>query len=122
MYYDSTFFNKLSELHKEKFDWKSNNCGLFVARVFNYIHHKDYESIFSGEYHDELSAFKYVKSKGGWDSILKSCGLKEREDSKILIGDVVLCENAIGIFDGTNGLFAGGAIRRRNKLTHAYYL
>ena len=122
MHFDSTFHHKLSELHRAQFDWKKNNCGLFVARVFKYIHNQDFESKFSGDYHDAISGFKYVKNKGGWDSILKSCGLRERENNKIFIGDVVICENAIGVYDGTNGLFAGGAIRRRNKLTHAYYL
>ena len=122
MTFDSSFYNKLQELHQQKFDWKTNNCGLFVAEIYKSIYNKDFASMFSGDYNDEQSAFDYVKSKGGWDNILTSCGLKKRTENTIYVGDVVLCENAIGIFDGTNALFAGKAFRRRNKITDAYYL
>lgn len=122
MNFDSSFYKKLQELHQKKFDWKTNNCGLFVAEVYKTIHNKDFASLFNGDYNDEKSGFEYIQNKGGWDTVLKSCGLSKREDGIILMCDVVLCEKAIGIFDGTNALFAGGAYRRRNKITDAYYL
>jgi len=122
MTFDSSFYNKLQELHQKEFCWKTNNCGLFVAEVYKNIHNRDFASEFAGDYYDEESAYKYIEYKGGWDNILKSCGLKKREDGVICIGDVVLCEKAIGIFDGTNAIFAGKAFRRRNKITDAYYI
>jgi hypothetical protein len=122
MTFDSSFYNKLQELHQKKFDWKTNNCGLFVAEIYKAIYNRDFANMFAGDYYDKESAYKYVETKGGWDNILKSAGLSKREDGTILIGDVVLCEEAIGIFDGTNAIFAGKAFRRRNKITDAYYL
>ena len=35
-------------------------------------------------------------------------------------GDVVICENAIGIYDGTKGLFAGGSFRNKGRITDCY--
>ena len=71
---------------------------------------------------DEKTNSLLITSKGGWHNILTSAGFVKRNDRAMYAGDVVICENAIGIFDGTNGLFAGRAIRRRNKLTDSYYL
>jgi hypothetical protein len=122
MNFDSSFYNKIQELHQIKFDWKTNNCGLFAAEIYKFLYKKDFSKDFSGDYYDEVSAFQFIENKGGWDNILKSCGLKKRQDGIICIGDVVLCEKAIGIFDGTNALFAGKAFRRRNKITDAYYI
>jgi hypothetical protein len=52
---------------------------------------------------------------------LSSAGFSKREDNAIYVGDVVIAENAIGIFDGNKALFAGGAFRDRNKITSVYY-
>ena len=122
MNFDSSFYNKLSELHNKKFDWKTNNCGLFVGEVLKLMYNRDFNHTFMSDYSDEKSAFDYIQNKGGWHSVLSSVGLKKRENDTICVGDVVICEKAIGIFDGNNALFAGGAFRRRNKITEAYYI
>lgn len=119
---DSTYHKAVDEQMRVPFDWKTNNCGLFVANIYSKITGKDYVSMFKGDYVDEKSAFQYVKDNGGWEKILINAGFTKREDGNIQRGDVIVCENAIGIFDGRFGLFAGGAYRRRNKIEAAYYL
>ena len=122
MIFDSKFYNKLAALHSKDFDITTNNCGLFVGAVYKEIYNIDLLSSFSIVYSNEAEAFEYIKSRGGWDTILTELNFKKRLDDHIHIMDIVICENAIGIFDGTNGLFAGRATRRRNKLTDSYYL
>jgi len=121
MYIDHTFYNKLEQLHKEKFDWKTNNCGFFVGKMLEYMYKKDFLSEFSGKCTDEKTSFDLINQKGGWDNVLNEAGLVKRQDKSIYVGDVVLCENAIGIYDGTKALFAGGAFRRKAAITSAYY-
>lgn len=119
---DGEYYKAVSEQRSKPFDWKTNNCGLFVANIYSKITGKDYVSMFKGDYVDEKSAFEYVKNQGGWQNILVNAGFIKREEGNIQRGDVILCENAIGIFDGRFGLFAGGAYRRRNKIEAAYYI
>lgn len=118
---NSEFYNILQEYHGVPFDWKTNNCGLFVAKIYTRLYNKDFVSMFTADYDDEKSAFEYLNSKGGYDAILLSLGFEKRQDGKIFAGDIVVCENAIGIYDGGIGLFAGSAYRRRAKLESAYY-
>ena len=117
---DSRLYKALIECHNIPFDWKTNNCGLFVANVFNKLYGIDIANGLRGQYEDEKSAFQFVKNLGGWDIILTSKGFVRRKNDAIYIGDVVISENALGIFDGYRGLFAGGVFRERNKITDAY--
>jgi len=85
------------------------------------MYKKDFLSDFSGKCTDEKTSFDLINQKGGWESVLNEAGLVKRQDKSIFVGDVVLCENAIGIYDGTKALFAGGAFRRKASITSAYY-
>jgi len=118
---DSSFYNKLEELHKAKFDWEKNNCGFFVGYMLQFMYGKDFLSDFIGKCKDEKSAFRLIEEKGGWHSVLTSAGLIKRNSSVIQAGDVVISDRAIGIYDGRKGLFAGGAFRNRERITDAYY-
>jgi hypothetical protein len=121
MYIDSTFYTKLSELHKEKFDWSKNNCGFFVGKMLKHMYGKDFLSEYIDKCVDEKASWRLIFQKGGWHGVLSSAGFSKREDNAIYVGDVVIAENAIGIFDGNKALFAGGAFRDRNKITSVYY-
>jgi hypothetical protein len=76
---------------------------------------------FKGKVKDEDTNANLIKSKGGWHTVLSTAGFAKRNDTAIYAGDVVLCENAIGIYDGTKALFAGGAFRSKDKITDVYY-
>jgi hypothetical protein len=117
---DSRLYKALAECHSIPFDWKTNNCGLFVANVFSKLYDIDIAEGLRGQYDDEASAFEFIKSLGGWDVILTNRGFVKRQKGRIYPGDVVISENALGIYDGYRGLFAGGAFRERNKITDAY--
>ena len=119
---DSKFFSVLEAEHKIQFDWTKNNCGLFVARVYKQITGYDYESLFVGNYNDKYSAFDYIKQKGGYEKILTDLGFSKRSNNIIHTGDIVICQNAIGIYDGNKGLFAGGVFRQRNRIKAAYFI
>ncbi len=120
-YIDSTFYKKLEELHKQQFDWKTNNCGLFVGRMLQFLYKKDFVKDFIGKCLDEKTSFKLIEEKGGWHNVLTSAGLVKRQDKTLFPGDVVICENAIGISDGFNGFFAGGKLRSKNQITDVYF-
>jgi hypothetical protein len=121
MYIDHTFYNKLQELHTQKFDWQTNNCGFFVGKMLQFMYKKDFLIDFADKCTDEKTSFALIEQKGGWNKVLNDAGLVKREDKSIYVGDVVLCENAIGIYDGTKALFAGGVFRRKPAITSAYY-
>ena len=118
---DSTFYKTIEQYYKQPFNWKTHNCGLFVGKVYTKMYNKDFVTPFMGYYNDESSARQYVEDNGGWDTMLKTNGFIKRENNSMTAGDVVVCDNAIGIYDGNLGLFAGGAYRRRSKLKTAYY-
>ncbi len=121
MYIDNTFYHKLQELHMQEFDWKNNNCGFFVGKMLQFMYKKDFLKDFADKCTDEKTSFDLIQAKGGWHKVLTDAGLVKRKDNAIYVGDVVLCENAIGIYDGTKALFAGGAFRRKTAITSAYY-
>lgn len=118
---DTLFYNTLLEHHKQPFDWKTNNCGLFVAKIYSKLLNKDFVSDFDGDYHDKETAFDYIKAKGGWENILCNAGFAKRTGKDIHAGDIVICENAIGVYDGFKGLFAGGAVRKYSRIESAYH-
>jgi len=122
MYIDSSFYNKLSQLHNVKFDWQTNNCGMFVGKMLQFMYGKDFLSEYVDKCLDEKTSWKLIYQKGGWHNILVNAGFTKRTDNAIYVGDVVISDNnAIGIYDGSKGLFAGGAFRDRNKITSVYY-
>lgn len=122
MYIDSSFYSKLSELHNVKFDWQTNNCGMFVGKMLQFMYGKDFLSDYVGKCLDEKTSWKLIYQKGGWHNILTNAGFTKRTDNAIYVGDVVISDiNAIGIYDGSKALFAGGAFRDRNKITSVYY-
>jgi hypothetical protein len=118
---DSSFYKKLEELHGKKFDWGTNNCGFFVGYMLQFMHGKDFLREFVDKCTDKETSFNLIKQKGGWHKVLSDAGLVKRQDDAMHVGDVVICENAIGIFDGYKGLFAGGVFRSREKITDVYY-
>jgi hypothetical protein len=120
-YIDSTFYSKLEKLHKIKFDWRTNCCGFFVGKVLEHIHKKDFLAEFRDKVKDEQTNWDLIKSKGGWHSVLINSGFVKRNDKIMYPGDVVICENAIGISDGYKGLFSGGTFRSRTEITDVYY-
>lgn len=121
MYIDSSFYNKLSELHRVKFNWATNNCGYFVGKMLKYMYNKDFLAEFDGKCIDQKSSLNIVSQNGGWYAILTKAGFSKRTDKAVYVGDVVICENAIGIYDGTKALFAGGTFRTKDKITDVYY-
>ena len=121
MYIDHTFYNKLQELHNTKFNWRTNCCGVFVGKMLEFMYKKDFLSEFKDKLKDEKTNADLIQSKGGWHKILTDVGFVQRTDGSMYVGDVVICENAIGIYDGTKGLFAGGAFRSRGTITNVYH-
>ena len=120
MYIDSTFYNKLQELHRLPFDWETHNCGLFTAKMLEFMYNKDFSSDFVGKCTSKEAAFALIAEKGGWHNVLVSAGFVKRTDDSMYAGDVVLCENALGISDGYKGLFAGRVFRSRDKIEAVY--
>jgi hypothetical protein len=118
---DSTFYKKLEELHRRKFDWSTNNCGFFVGYMLNFMYGKDFLSEFKNKCSDKDSAFSLIEQRGGWHKVLTDAGFIKRQDKSMFPGDVVIADNAIGMSDGYKGLFAGGAFRPREKITDVYY-
>ena len=121
MYIDSSFHNKLHELHVKPFDWTTNNCGIFVGHMLEHMYSKDFLSSYLDKCIDETSSMQIISDAGGWDNILASAGFEKRTDDTIHVGDVVLAENGIGIWDGSKGLFAGRAFRRRDNIASTYF-
>lgn len=120
MYIDSSFYNKLQELHAIKFNWRTNCCGTFVGKMLEHMYQKDFLSEFKDKLKDEKTNSLLIASKGGWHNILTNVGFVKRNDRAMYAGDVVVCENAIGIYDGTKGLFAGGSFRNKGRITDCY--
>jgi hypothetical protein len=108
-------------LQKNQFDWKTNNCGLFVGRMLEFLYKKNFVRDFIGKCLDEKTSFKLIEEKGGWHNVLTSAGFVKRQDKTLFPGDVVISENAIGISDGFNGFFAGGKLRSKNQITDVYF-
>ena len=121
MYIDSTFYKKLEELHKRKFDWQTNNCGFFVGYMLQFMYGKDFLRDFIDKCKDKETSFDLIKQRGGWHNVLTNAGFTKRQDNSMYAGDVVISENAIGISDGIKGLFAGGTYRSKEKITDVYY-
>jgi hypothetical protein len=118
---DSTFFKIVEEEHSKKFDWETNNCGLFIGHILSRIYNKDFTTGLTGAYTDKDSAFAFIQNLGGWDKILTDRGFIKRTDDKLHRGDVVVAENALGIWVGKRAFFAGGAVRERAKIEAVYY-
>ncbi len=119
---ESKFFNAILKYHPEPFDWANNNCGQFVGKVYGDVLERDFVSGLSGSYTDKLSAFHFLHEQGGWDGILTNLGFVRRPEGKLVRGDVVVVENALGLWVGDKALYAGGAYKKRNEVTAAYYL
>lgn len=118
---NSSFYKKLEELHKRKFDWSTNNCGFFVGYMLNFMYGKDFLSEFKDKCKDKETSFSLIMQKGGWHKVLTDAGLVKREDKSMFAGDVVISDNAVGMSDGYRGLFAGGAFKTREEITDVYY-
>lgn len=118
---DSKFFKIVDEEFSKPFDWQTNNCGLFVGRIYSRIYGKDFTKGLKGRYKDEKGAWKFIKRKGGWEKVLPNLGLEEKSVTQLKRGDVVIADNALGIWMGAVAFFAGGATRKRSELETVYH-
>jgi len=118
---DSKFFRAIEKHHTKPFDWVTNNCGLFVANVYGEIYGKDFAEDLRGGYTDEATAFIFLQQAGGWEKILTDLGFEKRTDDKLMRGDVVVAERALGIWVGNRAVFAGGAYRNRADIKEKYF-
>lgn len=77
------------------FEWGSNDCCLFVARVTDAMCGSCHAETLATHYHDEASAVQYIKASGGiGPAVSQYIGQPERK--RPTRGDVVL-------FDGPHG-------------------
>lgn len=116
------FHNIVSEQLKTPFKYGENDCGLFVHSVYKKAFGIDLASDLVKTYSDELHAIGTILKLGGWDKILVNRGFSKLDNINLIQrGDVVVCENAVGIYVGNcKAVFAGNVERKFDKIESAY--
>jgi hypothetical protein len=118
---NSTFHEAVKAKMAAPFAWGTNDCALMVADIYHEVTGLDLAEGIRGTYSTEYEAMRKIVELGGWDAILTQRGFTQIDNLNFVQrGDVVISDNALGIWIGRNALFAGGIIRDRNQLTAAY--
>ena len=114
----STFFAVVDETAKLPFLYGKNDCAQFVATI--------YRNAFGIEliknipaYGTKYTAYRTIVKLGGWEKLLIDRGFEKTSTPSR--GDVVVCENALGVWLGNNkAIFSGGVFRSMENITAAF--
>lgn len=118
---NSAFHDAVKAKMTAPFVWGTNDCALMVADIYLAVTGEDLAEGIRGTYDDEYHAMRTIVELGGWDNILTQRGFVQLSNFNFLQrGDVVISDNALGIWIGNGALFAGGLIRDRSQIVSAY--
>lgn len=123
MIINTKFFDVVASKQALPFVWGSNDCALFVAAIYLEMTGIDLGADVRGTYETEYDGMRKIISMGGWEAILTGRGfIKLPNKNFVKRGDVVVAENALGIWMGTHAIFAGNIVRPMQSITEAYKL
>lgn len=121
MIINSKFHKAVEAKMTAPFVWGQNDCALMVADIYRDVTGVDLAEGIRGTYDSEYTATRKIIQLGGWENILLSRGFSRIENKNyVQRGDVVIAENALGIWIGKTALFAGGVSRDMDQLTAVY--
>jgi len=121
MIINSKFHNAIAIRQNKPFVWGENDCALFVADIYLDVSGIDLAEGIRGLYNTKYDGVRLIVDLGGWDEILVLRGFEKINTNMVKRGDVVISENALGIWIGDKGLFAGGAVKKLEDITDAYH-
>lgn len=120
MIINSTFFDAIARHQHNPFIWGSNDCALFVANIYLELFGTDLAADVRGTYDTEYDGMRKIIKMGGWDGILSKRNFTKIDTNFVSRGDVVIAENAMGIWVGTYAIFAGNIVRPLTAVTAVY--
>ena len=118
---NSNFHRAVETKQSQPFQWGVNDCALFVADIYLEVTGKDFAEGIRGTYDTEYYGMRTIVELGGWDEILTERGFSKLSHKNMLTrGDVVVYQNALGIWLGRYAIFAGGSHRPFEDVEDAY--
>jgi NlpC/P60 family len=121
MIINSEFHKAVDRKMKEPYSWGKNDCAHFVADIYLEVTGVDIAEGVRGTYDNERDGMRKIVELGGWDKILTDRGFTEITNRNYVSrGDLVIVDNALGIWVGRYAVFAGAKHRKLEAIEKVY--